>query len=184
MKFLFTGISALIGITMLSSCGVTSEDFWGPSYITDRFGVPDELFYQTKGSCAAGDLSFQYLMGGGAILWDVPNTQSEDDILTGQVFIYLNRDNTYTVDYREYDLNNLFIKKTFSSTFKYDTEFNILYLKNLGQATIHQRKKRYYIHLTFTENLNTNFLKGQSIDVWLKKSFTGLDTDRVQYCGL
>ena len=184
MKVLFTGISALIGIAMLSSCDVTSEDFWGHSYITDRFGVPDELFYQTKGTCAAGDLSFQYLMGGGAILWDVPNTQSEDDILTGQVFIYLNRDNTYTVDYREYDFDNLFVKKNFSSTFKYDTEFNILYLKDLGHATIHKRKHRYYLRLTFTENLNNNFLKEKTIDVWLKSSFKGLDTDRAEYCGL
>lgn len=184
MKFLFTGISALIGIAMLSSCGVTSQDIWGHSYITDRFGLPDEIFYQTTGSCANGDLSFQVLAGGGAILWDVPTTQSEDDILTGQVFIYLNRDNTYTVDYREYDFDNQFVQKTFSSSYFYDTEFEILYLKNLGQATIHKRKKRYYLRLTFTENVNTNFLKGQTIDVWLNSSFKGLNTDRVQYCGL
>lgn len=185
MKKLFTWSNALLLVMMTSACGISGEDFWGRSYITDRFqGLPDAIFYQTKGSCADGDLVFSYLVGGGAILWDVPQTQSENDILTGQVFIFLNRDLTYTVDYREYDFNNLVIQKKTASTFSFEPETQVITLKDLGTATIHRRKNRYFLRVTFTENLNSQFLRGQTIDVWVGSSQKGLNADIVDHCGL
>lgn len=182
MKFLFTWFSALMGIALLSSCGM-GKSIWGPSFITNRYSsIPDEMYYQTKGSCEAGDLSFQVLGGGGAILWDVSQTQSENDILTGQVFIYLNRDGTYTVNYREYGFVNLALTKEFSSTYSFDPEWQVITFKDLGFATIHKRKNRYYLRMNFTENINSNFLRGEAIDVWLNSSYTGLHTDREDYC--
>lgn len=182
MRILFTSISALLGIALLSSCGM-GKSIWGPSFISDRYsGIPDEMFYQTKGSCDNGDLTFQVLGGAGAILWDVPQTQSENDILTGQVFIYLNRDGTYTVNYREYTFTNVATLNEFSSTYTFDPEIQVITFRDLGSATINKRRNRYYLRLTFTTNINSRYLKGQTIDVWLDSTYNGLNTDREDYC--
>lgn len=175
-------ITVLSGL-FLAACN--GEKVFGGSWITERFaGIPDELFYQTKGSCDDGNLVFRILSGGGAILWDVRQTQSENDILTGQFHIYLNRDGTYTANYEEYTFLNLDYAERFSSRYSFDSETQIIDFPELGTATIVAIRKRYFLRLTLAKNINSVFLRGQTIEVWLQSSEKGLDTDRTQYCSL
>lgn len=183
MKNLFTVVFTVLCGLLLSACD--GEKVFGGSWVTERFaGIPDELFYQTKGSCDDGNLVFRVLGGGGAILWDVTETQSESDILTGQFFLYLNRDGTYTANYREYSFHTLDFEETFSARYSFDRETRIIDFPELGTATIHAYKERYYLRLTLTANINSAFLRGQTIDIWLQSAAEGLDIDRAEYCGL
>lgn len=183
MNNLFRVIFTVLCGLFLSACD--GEKVFGGSWVTERFaGIPDELFYQTKGSCDDGTLLFRVLGGGGAILWDVPQTQSENDILTGQFYIYLNRDGTYTANYREYSFHTLDFEEEFSARYSFDRETRVIDFPELGTATIHAIKKRYYLRFTFTTNINSAFLRGQTIDIWLQSTFQGLNTDSEQYCSL
>jgi len=183
MRNLFIAIFTVLCGLFLVACN--GEKVFGGSWVRERFaGIPDELFYQTKGSCNDGSLEFRILGGGGAILWDVPQTQSENDILTGQLYIYLNRDGTYTANYQEYTFLTLHFEEQFSSQYSFDRETRVIDFPELGTATIHTFKKRYYLRLTLSTNINSAFLRGQVMDIWLQSTMTGLDTDRDQYCSL
>lgn len=183
MKNLFTLIFTVLCGLFLSACN--EEKVFGGSWITERFaGIPDELFYQTKGSCDDGSLMFRVLGGGGAMLWDASQTQSESDILTAQFHIYLNRDGTYTANYREYNFLILNFEEQFASKYSFDRETRVIDFSELGTATIHAIRNRYYLRLTLTTNINSVFLRGQTMDIWLHSTIRGLDTDRDQYCGL
>lgn len=183
MKNLFTAIfTGLCGL-FLTACD--GEKVFGGSWVAERFaGIPDELFYQTNGSCDDGSLTFRVLVGGGAILWDVPQTQSESDILTGQFYIYLNRDGTYTANYREYTFHTLDFEEQFAARYSFDRETRVINFPELGTATIHVYKDRYYLRLILTTNINSAFLRGQTMDIWLRSAANGLNTDRDEYCSL
>ena len=178
MKKLFI---SLVGLFVFTSCSEIL--FPGGSRITDRFpGIPEEMFYQTVGSCEAGDLSFRTLIGAPAILWDVSSTQSEADILTGQFNIFLNKDQTFTVKYREFNFTNEVYIKTFKSTYEFDSFSREIYFKNLGVGAIYKIRHRYLLKLVLTHNINSVLLTGQTVDIWLVTTSMGLDTDRTQYC--
>lgn len=181
MKILFTCLILVFCGLFLAACN--GGKIFGGSWITERYaGIPDALFYQTKGSCDDGSFVFRILAGGGAILWDVPQTQSENDILTGQIQIYLNRDGTYTANYKEHTFHALAYEEQFSSLYTFDSETQILHFYDLGTAMIVPIRHRYFLRLTLNKNLNSSFLRGQTIELWLQSSEKGLDTDRTQYC--
>lgn len=183
MKNLFMVIFTVFCGLSLTACN--GGKVFGGSWITERYpGIPDALFYQTKGSCDDGSLVFRVLGGAGAILWDVPQTQSENDILTGQFNIYLNRDGTYTANYREYTFHTLDFEEQFASQYSFDRETQVIYFPEFGTATIHSIGKRYYLRLILTTNINSAFLRGQTMDIWLHSTIKGLNTDRDQYCSL
>lgn len=177
MKYLFT----VLFLLTLTSCGALI--FPGESKVTERFpGIPEDFYYKTVGTCEEGDLAFRVLTGGGAILWDVPQTQSEADILTGQFDIFLNKDQTFTVRYREFSYTSEVFIKTFTSDYSFDTVSREITFMNLGVGAIYKLRNRYYLQLTLTHDINSTYLKGQSITVRLVDHSRGLDTDRDQYC--
>lgn len=184
MKNLFASVFLVLCGPFLIGC--SGENVFGPSWITERFsGIPDELFYQTKGLCEDGSLVFHVLSGAGAILWDVPQTQSASDILTGEFHIYLNRDGNYSAVYKEYFFDNtLNFAEQYDSQYLFDGETQVIHFSDIGTATIRAYKHRYFLQLTFVKNLNSAFLRGQTIHIWLTRSDKGLDTDRNQYCDL
>ncbi len=177
MKNLF----AVLFLLSLTSCGALI--FPGQSEVSERFpGIPEDFYYKIVGTCDEGDLAFRVLSGGGAILWDVSHMQSEADILTGQVEIFLNKDQTFTVRYREFSFTSEVFIKNFTSHYSFDTVSREITFMNLGVGAIYKLKNRYYLQLKLTHDINSTYLKGQSILVRLINHSRGLDTDRDKYC--
>lgn len=177
MRSLFTALFLLF----LASCG--ANIFPGESHISERFpGIPEEFYYKTVGTCENGDLSFRVLSGAGAMLWDVFQTQSEADILTGQFEIFLNKDQTFAARYREFSFTSEVFSKTFTSAYSFDSFSREIKFENLGIGAIYKVKTRYYLQLKLTQNINSSLLKGQILTIRLSNLPRGLDTDREEYC--
>lgn len=168
---LFVSLMAL----MLSSCGGV-EALIGPSEILHE--IPSEMFYQTKGDCAQGDLSFSVLVAAGTQMWTDPSA-----VLHSQQELYLHSNHTFDMRYREFTLDDVAFDTRLQSRFSIDGHSGRVKLNGVGEGFVIQDNGRRYLQLQFTQAVNSPELVGKTARFRIMNSMTGLDTDRAEYCG-
>lgn len=160
---------------LLSSCGGI-ESMIGPSEIL--YEIPSEMFYQTKGDCTQGDLSFSILVAAGTQMWTDPAA-----VLHSQQELYLHSNQTFDMRYREFTLDDVAFDTRLQSRFSIDGHSGRVKLNGVGEGFVIQDNGRRYLQLQFTQALNSPELVGKTARFRLMNSMKGLDTDRAEYCG-
>ncbi|UOF02217.1 hypothetical protein [Bdellovibrio reynosensis] len=159
----------------LTSCGELNSSLESISP-----AIPHELIYQTQGDCETGDLSFNYLVAAGTQLWTDPA-----QILTAQSELYLSKDGTYLIRYREF--------QNVEGTTVYDSNFSGRYFnssdngrirfENLGEGKVQSWQGKYYLDFQYTSRINSEALVGKKARFRVMSSLTTWNNDRAQYCG-
>lgn len=141
--------------------------------------IPDEVFYQTDGSCERGDLVFKVLVAAGTKLWTDPQ-----QLLVGQSELFVNKNGTYSVRYREFEspMGVVSFDTRFSGNYQVQQDTGEIYFENLGYGNILTRQGKYFLEFQYSVNINSAELKGKSARFRLVGALTGLNTDRAQYC--
>lgn len=176
-------LQVLSGITIslsLTSCGGLSYDLSSTdSLVKTQSLIPEYMYYQTDGSCTDGTLVFNVLVAGGIKLWTDPT-----QILTAQAEIYLNKDGTYHVHYREFDFSNATpqFETTWSSTYSIDEASGVIKFESLGLGRIVNANGTPTLDLQFTVNIHSTELSGKTGRFRLLQLLSGYNTDRGQYC--
>lgn len=160
---------------ILSSMGC--GDFSYSLYPASQNLIPEELFYQTDGNCERGDLHFRILSTAGIQLWTDPQ-----NILTGQVELFIFRDSTFSARYREFPFSgNAVFEKVISGNYQIQSNGEI-YFQDLGAGNILHQDGLYFLEFRFDVNINSTELAGKTARFRVLKGLRGLDTDRAQYC--
>lgn len=139
--------------------------------------LPEDLIYKSVGDCDDGSLYFVALQTAGVQLWTDPSA-----VLTAQLELFINRDRTFNVRYREFDFSNQTFDHSFHSNISIDWKRDLIRLEGLGEGRVVRNGRRIYLDLTFTHVFNSELLQGQSTRFRLFRSWEGVDTDRTDYC--
>ncbi|WII71796.1 hypothetical protein QJS83_15130 [Bdellovibrio sp. 22V] len=167
-------IGTLLSLTITSCGGIEGSISSAPKWI------PDEMYYQTDGHCENGDLVFKILAAGGTPLWTDPA-----QVLTAQSDMYLQKDGTFTVRYREFPGTSgaASYETRLSGSYVVNPENGEISFANLGQGRVIQRNGRYALDFQYNVDIHSSQLNGKKARFHLWSSLTGLDSDRAQYCG-
>ncbi|UXR63766.1 hypothetical protein EZJ49_11895 [Bdellovibrio bacteriovorus] len=175
MHKITTVLSGSFLVFALSSCGGIGT-YLGPA--EELKTIPHDMFYQTTGNCAQGDLEFIRLQAAGIKLWTDPSA-----VLMAQQELYLHQDLSFDVRYREFDMEGVTFDKRLHSKVSLDSATGAISLSGLGTGQIVEEDGRKYLEVNFRHNVNSPELVGKTARFRITKSFSGLDTDRAQYCG-
>lgn len=112
-------------------------------------------------------------------LWTDPQ-----QILVGQSDLYLNRDGTYSVQYREFTnlANSPSYETQFSEKYQVNPETGEIYFVNLGYGNVITKQGKYFLDFQYSVNINSQELQGKRARFRLTETLHGFDTDRAQYC--
>ncbi|WP_374080012.1 hypothetical protein [Bdellovibrio bacteriovorus] len=159
----------------LTSCGNFSYSLSPAS----QSWIPEEMYYQTDGNCENGDLVFKILVAGGTKLWTDPQ-----QLLVGQTDLYLNKDGTYSVRYREFANleNSPSFETQFSEKYQVNSDTGEIYFVNLGYGNVITRQGKYFLDFQYSVNINSQELQGKQVRFRLTETLRGFNTDRAQYC--
>lgn len=138
--------------------------------------IPEEFYYHTTGSCTDGTLSFMGLEGSGIMLWTDPA-----NVLVGQVELYLSKDSTYTLRYREFTFDAQAYDTQLMGSVSTDEKTGVVTLENLGDALVTTENSRQVLQLTFNRSINNSMLKDQTVNFRAAR-MNGLGTTVPDYC--
>ena len=161
---------------VFASCGGISSSIMPASDISNI--IPDEIFYQTTGSCENRNLTFNVLIAGGELV------QADAQLLGTQTNLYLNKDGTYLARYIEFEpgtSTNTYMKKI-SGTYQVNYQTGSINLENLGYGSVQTINGKHYLQLQYAGDVYSKGLHGQITQFRLYHSLFGLDTDRSKYC--
>ncbi|WP_413944610.1 hypothetical protein [Bdellovibrio sp. HCB-162] len=168
-------LSGIFFSLILTSCGDLSYNLSS----SEQIWIPEEMYYQTDGTCENGDLVFKVLQASGIMLWTDPQ-----NVLVGQSELYLNKNGTYDVRYREFTntVDTAVFDTEFSGRYQVDSATGEISFENLGSGHVITRQGRYYLDFTYSVNINSTNLSGKRIRFRLTDALRGFNTDRSQYC--
>lgn len=169
-------IFSVIAPLLFASCGEISSSILPASDIFNI--IPEEIFYQTTGSCESRNLTFNVLIAGGEIV------QADSQFLGTQTNLYLNKDGTYLARYIEFEpgTSTTTYTKKISGTYQINYQTGSINLKNLGSGNVQTINGKHYLQLQYAQDIYSEGLHGQITRFRLYRSLFGLDTDRFKYC--
>lgn len=161
---------------LLASCGGLSAGIDRGSTSVRQASLADLLTYRTVGSCSDGSLLFQYVSVPGAQLW----TDPEGPITVAFVDLFLHDDGSYQARYQEWTDGIRTDSRLLTGRFSFGG-IDRLDLSGLGTARLGIDGNRMNLFLTFTTNVNTAGLAGQSLPGFIVQRPSGLES-REDYC--
>lgn len=138
---------------------------------------PNEFYYKSKGSCATGNLFFEHLQ---AVVFLIDAESST--FLSVQQKLFLHKDGTFDLQYREFDSNQQVHETKLKSTYQKNLENNSINLQNLGIGTFYQDNGQYFLEIQYQVSLNSPLLKDKIAKFKIVNTDQGLDTDRIEFC--
>ena len=168
-------VLALFGLSVaLSGCGGLEYSLSAAETSTS---IPEEFYYHTSGSCTDGSFSFKGLQGSGIMLWTDPA-----NVLVGQVELYLSKDSTYTLRYREFTFDAQAYDTQVSGGVEVDDKTGVIAFENLGNAFITTENGRQVLQMTFNRSINNSLLKNQSVNFRTARVSDPSGTTVPDYC--
>lgn len=167
--------SAIVPL-LFTSCGEISSSILPASEISNI--IPEEIFYQTSGSCENRNLTFNVLIAGGELV------RADSQLFGTQTDLYLNKDGTYLARYIEFEPGapTATYMKKIAGTYQVNYQTGSFNLENLGHGIVQTIKGKHYLQLQYTRDIYSEGLTGQIAWFRLYHSSRGFETDRFKYC--